>query len=107
LLGGLETRFVTLRVPPSHGFVHGQLPHKEVWLLIAWPGSEKEPMKYFLGDLPANYKLRRLVRLAKCRWKVERDYQQLKRELGLDHYGGEAGPAGTITRRRSCWLMHF
>jgi SRSO17 transposase len=88
--GWLESRFVTLRVQPSHGFVHGQPPHKEVWLLIEWPESEKEPAKYFLGDLPASYKLRRLVRLAKCRWKVEQDYQQLKQELGLDHYEGRS-----------------
>ena len=81
---------MTLRVQPSHGFVHGQPPHKEVWLLIEWPESEKEPAKYFLGDLPASYKLRRLVRLAKCRWKVEQDYQQLKQELGLDHYEGRS-----------------
>jgi SRSO17 transposase len=63
---------------------------KEVWLLIEWPESEKEPTKYFLGDLPASYKLRRLVRLAKCRWKIEQDYQQLKEEMGLDHYEGRS-----------------
>src|SRR6266705_3160440 len=86
--GWLESRFVALRVQPSHGFVRGQPPHKEVWLLIEWPESEKEPTKYFLCDLPATYTLRRLVRLAKCRWKIEQDYQQLKEELGLDHYEG-------------------
>lgn len=88
--GWLESRFVALRVPPSQGFVRGQPPHKEVWLLIEWPESEKEPTKYFLGDLPATYTLRRLVRLAKCRWKIEQDYQQLKEELGLDHYEGRS-----------------
>jgi len=88
--GWLESRFVALRVQPSHGFVRGQLPHKEVWLLIEWPESEKEPTKYFLCDLPATYTLRRLVRLAKCRWKIEQDYQQLKEELGLDHYEGRS-----------------
>jgi SRSO17 transposase len=88
--GWLESRFVALRVRPSHGFVRGQPPHKELWLLIEWPESEKEPTKYFLGDLPATYTLRRLVRLAKCRWKIEQDYQQLKEELGLDHYEGRS-----------------
>jgi SRSO17 transposase len=88
--GWLESRFVALRVQPSHGFVRGQPPHKEVWLLIEWPESEKEPTKYFLCDLPATYTLRRLVRLAKCRWKIEQDYQQLKEELGLDHYEGRS-----------------
>ncbi len=88
--GWLESRFAALRVQPSHGFVRGQSPHKEVWLLIEWPESEKEPTKYFLCDLPATYTLRRLVRLAKCRWKIEQDYQQLKEELGLDHYEGRS-----------------
>jgi SRSO17 transposase len=88
--GWLGSRFVALRVHPSHGFVRGQPPHKEVWLLIEWPESEKEPTKYFLCDLSGTYTLRRLVRLAKCRWKIEQDYQQLKEELGLDHYEGRS-----------------
>src|ERR1700730_16649960 len=79
-----------MRVQPSHGFVRGDPPHKEVWLLVEWPESEKEPIKYFFCDLPEAYTLRRLVRLAKCRWKIEQDYQQLKEELGLDHYEGRS-----------------
>lgn len=47
-------------------------------------------IKYFLCDLPETYTLRRLVRLAKCRWKIEQDYQQLKEELKLDHYEGRS-----------------
>ena len=86
--GWLQSRFVALRIQPSHGFVEGKPPNKEVWLLIEWPADEKAPTKYFLCDLPASYTLRRLVRLAKARWKIEQDYQQLKEELGLDHYEG-------------------
>ncbi len=88
--GWLESRFVAMRVQPSHGFVRGEPPHKKLWLLVEWPESEKEPIKYFFCDLPETYTLRRLVRLAKCRWKIERDYQQLKEELGLDHYEGRS-----------------
>ena len=88
--GWLESRFSACRVQPSHGFNEGQLPHPEVWLLVEWPPGEKEPTKYFLCDLPVPYTLRRLVRLAKSRWKVEQDYQQLKEELGLDHYEGRS-----------------
>jgi len=88
--GWLESRFYACRVQPSHGFNEGQPPHKEVWLLIEWPHGEKEPTKYFLCDLPDHYTLRRLVRIAKSRWKVEQDYQQLKGELGLDHYEGRS-----------------
>jgi SRSO17 transposase len=86
--GWLKSRFVSLRVQPSHGYQEGQPPHKEVWLLIEWPEAEEKPTKYFLCDLPANYTLRRLVGLAKSRWAVEQDYHQLKEELGLDHYEG-------------------
>jgi SRSO17 transposase len=86
--GWLASRFLALRVQPSHGFVDGQPPHKEVWLLVQWPDDEEEPTKYFLADLPASYALRRVVRVAKRRWKIEQDYQQLKEELGLDHYEG-------------------
>jgi SRSO17 transposase len=86
--GWLESRFVSVRVHPSHGYHAGEPPHKEVWLLIEWPPKEQEPTKYFLCDLPPTYTLRRLVRLTKCRWAIEQDYHQLKEELGLDHYEG-------------------
>jgi SRSO17 transposase len=86
--GWLESRFLCLRVQPSHGFVDGNPPHKKLWLLVEWPEEEKEPTKYFFADLPPSYTLRRLVRIAKCRWKIEQDYHQLKEELGLDHYEG-------------------
>lgn len=88
--GWLESRFYACRVQPSHGFHEGQPPQKEVWLLVEWPRAEKEPTKYFLGDLPTHYPLRRLVQIAKGRWKIEQDYQQLKEELGLDHYEGRS-----------------
>jgi len=63
-------------------------PHPEEWLLIEWPRAEAEPTKYWLSTLPANTKLRDPVRLAKQRWIIERDYQELKQELGLGHYEG-------------------
>ena len=86
--GWLESRFYAGRVQPAHGFDEGDPPHKEVWLLVEWPPGEKAASKFFLCDLPARYTLRRLVRLVKSRWKIEQDYQQLKEELGLDHYEG-------------------
>ena len=58
--------------------------------LIEWPEKTAEPTRYFFCDLPADYSLRRLVQVAKARWKVEQDYQQLKEELGLDHYEGRS-----------------
>ena len=88
--GWLESRFWSVRVQPSHGYHEGQPPGEEVWLLVEWPESEPEPIKYFLSNMPADTTLRRLVRITKCRWKIEQDYQQLKEELGLDHYEGRS-----------------
>ena len=88
--GWLESRFWSARVQPSHRYQDGRPPEKEVWLLVEWPESEPEPIKYFLCNMPADTTLRRLVRITKCRWKIEQDYQQLKEELGLDHYEGRS-----------------
>jgi SRSO17 transposase len=53
---------------------------------MEWPRGEAEPTKYWLSTLPANTNLGDLVRLAKQRWIIERDYQELKQELGLGHF---------------------
>ena len=60
----------------------------EEWLLIEWPKGENEPTKYWLSTLPQNIAFRRLVDLAKLRWRIERDYQELKQEVGLGHFEG-------------------
>jgi SRSO17 transposase len=58
------------------------------WLLIEWPEGEAEPAKYWLSTLPADTSFRQLVDFAKLRWRIERDYQELKQEVGLGHYEG-------------------
>src|SRR6185312_3701188 len=63
-------------------------PREEEWLLIEWPEGEAEPAKYWLTTLPPDIPFERLVDLAKLRWRIERDYQELKQELGLGHYEG-------------------
>ena len=65
-------------------------PHPEQWLLIEWPRGEAEPAKYFLSTLPAATPLKELVRVAKLRWRIERNYQELKQELGLGHFEGRS-----------------
>jgi SRSO17 transposase len=84
----LGSRFAALRVRPAHRDYWRSEPRPEEWLLIEWPKEESEPMKYWLSTLPADVPLRDLVRLAKQRWIIERDYQELKQELGLGHYEG-------------------
>ncbi len=55
---------------------------------MEWPKEEKCPTKYSLSSLPVNTPLKELVRLSKLRWRVERDYQEMKGEVGLDHFEG-------------------
>jgi SRSO17 transposase len=84
----LRSRFAAVRVRPAHRDYERSEPHPEEWLLIEWPRGEAEPIKYWLSTLPADTKFRDLVRLAKQRWIIERDYQELKQELGLGHFEG-------------------
>ena len=86
--GHLRSRFARVRVWPSHGFHEGKPPEAEQWLLIEWPADVAEPTKYWLVTGPRRLSLLQLVRWAKARWRVEQDYEQLKGELGLDHFEG-------------------
>jgi SRSO17 transposase len=86
--GELSGRFAAVRVRPSHRDTERAEPHPEEWLLIEWPEGDKEPTKYWLSTLPDTTALVDLVHMAKLRWRIERDYQELKQELGLDHYEG-------------------
>jgi SRSO17 transposase len=81
----LTSRFTRVRVrtAPSRGSAG-----PEETLLIEWPPGEAEPTKYWLSNLPAKTKFRDLVDITKMRWRIERDYQELKQEIGLDHYEG-------------------
>jgi SRSO17 transposase len=63
-------------------------PWPEEWLLIEWPEGSDEPSKYWLSNLPPRTSLKRLVHVAKARWLIERDDQELKQEIGLGHYEG-------------------
>jgi SRSO17 transposase len=58
------------------------------WLLVEWPQGDAEPLKYWLSTLPEDTPLQRMVYEAKMRWRIERDYQDLKQDLGLGHYEG-------------------
>jgi SRSO17 transposase len=84
----LRSRFAVLRVRPAHRDYWKAEPNAEEWLLIEWPQSEKEPTKYWMATLPANTTLKALIKIAKHRWIIERDYEELKQELGLGHFEG-------------------
>jgi SRSO17 transposase len=84
----LRSRFAALRVRPAHRDYWQAEPNAEEWLLIEWPKGESEPAKYWLSTLSADTKLKDLVAIAKQRWIIERDYEELKQELGLGHYEG-------------------
>jgi SRSO17 transposase len=60
----------------------------EEWLLIEWPPDEEAPTKFWLSTLAANVTFAHLVRTAKLRWRIERDYLELKQEIGLGHFEG-------------------
>jgi SRSO17 transposase len=66
------------------------VPHAEQWLLIEWPHGSAEPAKYWLANLPAATALKELVRIAKLCWRIERDFLELKQELGLNHFEGRS-----------------
>ncbi len=80
----LSSRFARARVRAAH---RGER-HAEEWVLIEWPKGAEEPAKYWLSTLAEDITFERLVDLAKLRWRIERDYQELKQELGLGHYEG-------------------
>ena len=84
----LTSRFAAVRVRPAHRDTLRSEPWPEEWLLIEWPEGAAEPSRYWLSNLPPRSALRDLVHAAKARWAIERDYQELKQEIGLGHYEG-------------------
>jgi SRSO17 transposase len=84
----LSSRFAAVRVRPANRDYWRSAPRPEEWFLVEWPQGESEPIKYWLSTLPADTTLADLVDQAKLRWRIERDYQELKQEIGLGHYEG-------------------
>ena len=84
----LSSRFARVRVRAARRDFNLTESRSEEWLLIEWPEGEKEPTKYWLSNLPKDIAFRELVDMAKLRWRIERDYQELKQEVGLGHFEG-------------------
>ena len=86
--GALRSRFTALRVRPAYGDDRKGRLQPEQWMLIEWPAGSSEPSGYWLARMPESTSLKQLVAISKHRWVIERDYEELKSELGLAHYEG-------------------
>src|ERR1700678_542830 len=86
----LTSRFAAVRIRPATRDSKLTAPQPLEWLLIEWPEDEGEPKKYWLSTLPEDTSLDVLVDTAKLRWRIERDYEELKSELGLAHFEGRS-----------------
>ena len=84
----LSGRFAAVRVRHAGGNAGRARLQPQQWLLVQWPADETEPIKYWLATLPEGTPLNELVAAAHQRWRIERDYQDLKQDFGLGHYEG-------------------
>lgn len=84
----LTSRFAAVRIRTAHRDYWRSTPRPEEWLLIEWPEGDAEPLKYFLSTLPEEAPIAHLVYVTKMRWRIERDYRELKQEFGLGQYEG-------------------
>ncbi len=82
--GSLCSRFARVRVRA----VHRDRPRAEEWLIVEWPQNEPKPTRYWLSTLPEDSSFKELVATLKARWMIERDYLELKQEVGLGSYEG-------------------
>jgi SRSO17 transposase len=86
----LTSRFARIRVRAAHRDYNLTKSRPEEWLLIEWPKGDKEPIKYWLSTLAEKVAFNRMVDVTKLRWRIERDYQELKQEVGLGHFEGRS-----------------
>lgn len=95
--GKLSARFAMRRVSPCRERSRELHEREPVWLLIEWRDGEDAPANYFFSSLPSSIRRKELVRITMQRWRTERIYEDLKGELGLDHFEG---------RRFAGWHHH-
>jgi SRSO17 transposase len=84
----LVSRFARVRVRAAGEGTTAEEP--EEWLIIEWPRGEKEPTKFWLSTLPEDIAFERMIDITMMRWRIERDYQELKQEVGLGHFEGRS-----------------
>jgi SRSO17 transposase len=88
--GVMKSRFAAVRVRAAHRDIYRSEPRDEQWLIIEWPVKETEPTKYWLTNMSDSFSLTSHVALIMMRWRIERDYEELKSELGLAHFEGRS-----------------
>jgi SRSO17 transposase len=82
------SHYFSTRIQLAERHAKGSPPSEPLWLLVEWPKNEIEPTKFWISNLPVETSEMTLIRYAKLRWRIERDYQELKQEIGLDHFEG-------------------
>lgn len=102
--GKLTSKFLAYRVRSAEKETQGRRHGDEQWLLCEWESCDAAP-QFYLSTLPADISLKELVRITKQRWRVERDYQDLKGEVGLDHFEGRTWP-GFHRHATLCAVAH-
>jgi SRSO17 transposase len=103
----LSARFAAERVVARHDDGWPPSEREDVWLLMEWADGDPEPRKFHLATLPRSWTRKQLVRLIKQRWRTERVYEDLKGELGLDHFEGRrfAGWHHHVSVALSCYAF--
>ena len=86
--GNLSARFAARRVLPIADEGIKRAEREPLWLLMEWENGKDAPNKFHFVSLPAHVSIKALVRNVKQRWRTERAYQDMKGELGLDHFEG-------------------
>jgi SRSO17 transposase len=84
----LSSRFAAVRLRPASRDHQLAAPHPVEWLVIEWSEGEAQPTKYWLSTLPEDVDIKGLIDIIKLRWRIERDYEELKGELGLAQFEG-------------------
>jgi SRSO17 transposase len=91
--GRLSSRFAFRRVKVAHDDGTDVGDREPLWLVMEWLEGEEQPTKFILTTLPQRMTKKQIVRIVKERWRTERAYEELKGELGLDHFEGRSYPA--------------
>ncbi len=86
--GNLQGSFCAVRIRSAERRTKGSRPSEPLWLLLQRDSSQKTGFRYALSSLKKSTSLKKLVFTAKLRWRIERDYQDMKQHLGFDQYEG-------------------